>query len=201
MRYYGTSAPNTGRSLGSGVPAAPLDELPTDVAKSCNPDTTREEPMPNGGSDCCGTCWFNRSLARSSAGRDCAAPGSGARSRRHQGDHQACSRAAGDLSRTRAGPARFQTCARSFGPLPNRDRTPGPSEQDSWVVDRQRPAIRLRFEASARATGQAIVIREFCRTSISAYDSRNRELRSYRPGRREQLQPPCFSDSRLRTRT
>ena len=62
MRYYGTSAPSTGRSPGLGVPAAPLDELPADVAKSCNPDTTREEPMPNGGSDCCGTCWFNRSL-------------------------------------------------------------------------------------------------------------------------------------------
>ena len=57
-----TSAPNTGRSPGLGVPAAPLGELPTDVAKSCNPNTTREEPMPNGGSDCCGTCWFNRSL-------------------------------------------------------------------------------------------------------------------------------------------
>ena len=48
-----------------------------------------------------------------------------------------------------------------YGPPPNRDRTPSPSEQDSWVVDRQRPAIHRRFEASARATGQAIVIREF----------------------------------------
>ena len=62
MRYCWTSAPNTGRSPGSGVPAVPLGEVPTDVAKSCNSDTTWEVPMPNGGSDCCGTCWFNRSL-------------------------------------------------------------------------------------------------------------------------------------------
>ena len=42
--------------------------------------------------------WRERET-RSSAGRDCTAPGSGARSRRHRGDHKACSRAAGDLSR------------------------------------------------------------------------------------------------------
>ena len=27
-----------------------------------DPNTTQEDSMPNGGSDCCGTCWFNRSL-------------------------------------------------------------------------------------------------------------------------------------------
>ena len=31
-------------------------------AEAIGPDTTREDAMPNGGSDCCGTCWFNRSL-------------------------------------------------------------------------------------------------------------------------------------------
>ena len=44
------------------VPAATLDEFPTAVAKSCDSNTTREDSMRNGGSDCCGTCSFNRSL-------------------------------------------------------------------------------------------------------------------------------------------
>ena len=39
-----------------------IRSTPDQRAEAIVPDTPREEPMPNGGSDCCGTCWFNRPL-------------------------------------------------------------------------------------------------------------------------------------------
>ena len=50
---------------------------------------------------------------------------------------------------TRAGLARFEPCAWPCGPLPNRDRTPGPSEQDAIARPDRRDGASLRPDCSS----------------------------------------------------